>query len=78
MSPEQAAQYIRVGLCWHYMIITSPSNPGTISAVCPATCALARKMERERPDLVAGVYDRTATAGDIAEDLQAMPGKRRG
>ena len=77
MSPERAARAIQTGLAHHYMVISSSSCPGTISAICPPRCALAEHMERQRPDLVVGVYDRSVTAGEIIEDLQAVQGDRR-
>ena len=77
MSPERAARVIQIGLVHHYMVIASSSCPGTVSAVCPPRCALARRMERQRPDLVVGVYDRSVTVEEIIEDLRAVQGERK-
>jgi len=76
MSPERAARHIQIGLGTKYMVIASSSFPGTVLAVCPPRCALARHMVRSRPDLVVGVYDRDVAAEDIIEDLRATQGEQ--
>ena len=79
MTPEQAAKIIR-----HFaardgvdrVVISSSAWPGTISRICPEGSRLARRMECLRPDLIAGVYDHSVTAEDIAEDLGAVSGRK--
>ncbi len=75
ITPEQAAARIQRVVIYDHVVISSSSRPGVISAVCPVGSRLARRVERLRPDLIVGIYDRCVTAEQIAEDLEAVPGK---
>ena len=77
MTPQKAAQEIKIGLKDDYMVIASSAMPETVSTVCHVRCRLAQQIRITRPDLVVGVYDASVTPDVIDKDLKLLAGNKR-